>query len=132
MKAKTIIIDGVEYALTPVTPVSQDQFIGEVNGKRYYLGPEAAELMTQQEARGWCESLGYDFELPSRVVMLLCYNNEELRNQFETEGYYWTDDVYENRSSDGWYQYTNFGIQSYANKTTAFYVRAVRVENAPN
>jgi len=127
MQAKTIIIDGVEYSLTPV---NQNGFIGEVNGKRYYLGPEADEQMTQEEARDWCASLGDNFELPSRVVMLLCYNNKELRKQFQTDDYYWTNDEYENDSSFGWLQFFNNGGQNYSTKTIARYVRAVRVEEA--
>lgn len=103
------------------------EFIGEVNGKRYYLGPEASEPMTQEEALEWCSSLGEGFELPSRAVMLACYKKKGIRKHFKTDNYYWTCEEY--GPMDGWFQSFLSGNDYFDAKTREAYVRAVRVEN---
>lgn len=104
------------------------EFIGEVNGKCYYLGPEADRKMNWKEARAWCESLGENFELPSRIIMLMCCNNKELRKQFKMDDYYWLSDDYRYNTSLGWHQNFTTGGQGTTIKTDTLYVRAVRVE----
>lgn len=104
-----------------------DEFIGEVNGKRYYMGPESEKRMTWDEAHTWCASLGEGYELPSLAVLMMCYNNEKLRKQFQ-DGLYWSSDEYEFDSSGAWVQCFDIGDQCDHFKYRPFYVRAVRVE----
>lgn len=125
MQAKKIIIDGVEYNLIPA---SHNLFIVAWNGKRYYLGPEAEKTMYYEEAQEWCKSLGENYELPSRIVMLMCYNNKVLRERFKMDDYYWTSEEQEYNSAYGWVQGFFNGVQSYHRKDCTYRVRAVRVE----
>ena len=48
---KIINIDGVEYTLTPVKQ-EKELFIGELQGKRYYLGPEAENHSQRRGGQG--------------------------------------------------------------------------------
>lgn len=123
---KTIIIDGVEYTLTP-TKQEKELFIGELNGKRYYLGPEASERMTWLDAVNWCESIGEGYELPSRIVLLMCYENDALRDQFNVDNWYWSNTAY--RFNDRWVQHFLYGDQGSNTEDYLYYVRAVRVES---
>lgn len=123
---KTIIIDGVEYILTP-TKQEKELFIGELNGKRFYLGPGAGERMTWYDAINWCKSLGEGYLLPSRMTLLMCYENDALRDYFITNEYYWTSS--QHGPNFAWCQLFFNGFQTLITKNNALHVRAVRVES---
>ena len=96
--------------------------ICELNGYRWYLGPEAEEELTWKGAKSWCQS--NDGELPPRNILLECYMNEDINPLFKTESYWSSTALFD---SSAWYQFFDLGNQnSYIHKTTNCYVRAVR------
>ena len=45
--------------------------ICELNGYRWYLGPEAEEGMSWKGVKSWCHSVGGD--LPPKDILFQCY-----------------------------------------------------------
>ncbi len=123
---REITIDGKVYDLVPRETAKQKeepQLICELNGVRYFLGPEAPEEMTWKEAMEWCQSLGEGYELPSRIVLLACFLNPETKQKFK-EAWYWSSTEFS--AGFAWYMHFNNGHQSYSNKLNYSQVRAVR------
>jgi hypothetical protein len=120
----TVSVDGDIFKRV----VSEDEpLICTLDGYEYYLGPECLDDLPWQEAFDWCKSLGNDYELPNRIVMLAACVNPTVSSHIKWESYYWTSTEFE--TSCAWLQYwasRRPGIQSYDNKSAAFRVRAVR------
>ena len=97
--------------------------ICELNGFKWVLGPEAPEALNWVDAVAWCKSVGG--ELPSRVVLLLAYENENenLRSLFAAY-FYWSSTEFS--ASAAWSQGFYNGTLYFNSKTYAAYVRAVR------
>jgi hypothetical protein len=119
---KTITIDGVEYNWDQVAK-EPEPLICTLDGAQYFLGPQAPVTMTWQEAVDWCKSLGEDYELPSRDVLLACFENKDIQRQFVAY-YYWSSS--EASTTGAWLQTFGNGFQSLNYKTSLNYVRAVR------
>lgn len=119
---KTITIDGVEYNLVPVNK-EPEPLICTLDGVQYFLGPQAPDTMTWQDAMDWCKSLGDGYELPNRQVLLACFENEDVRTQFMADDY-WSSSEYSTTVAG--YQDFGNGDQVNSNKTGNGYVRAVR------
>lgn len=118
-----ITIEGKKYNLVPVEE-QECIFICEIDGKKYYLGPEAREKMTWEDAKEWAASV--DGQLMPREVGVLAFKKAEIRKHFRTDAWYWLEDEY--NSSRGWGHYFLNGYQFTDYKTGALYVRAVFVE----
>ena len=96
--------------------------ICEVNGYRWYLGPEADEEINWNGAIEWCQSVGW--ELPPRDILLQCYMNEDIKPLFK-DGWYWSGTEFS--AALAWRQLFSDGYQQPSNgKTFNGYVRAVR------
>lgn len=124
---KEITIDGKVYDLVPRETVSKQeeppQLICELNGVQYFLGPEAPEEMMWQEANHWCKSLGEEYELPSRIVLAICFMNPETKQKFK-ENWYWSSTEFD--AFYAWYQNFTMGhVHNYPKYNNA-QVRAVR------
>ncbi|MCK9530423.1 MAG: hypothetical protein M0R77_07670 [Gammaproteobacteria bacterium] len=122
VKDDVAYVNGKAYKLVPIP--TEKIFIGEVDGKKYYLGPEADRQMNWEQAKKWVASAGG--QLMPREVGVLAFKKAEIRKQFRTDDWYWLEDEYS--SSHGWIQYFYNGSQGYSTKPDAFYVRAVFVE----
>ena len=102
---------------------NKGDFICEINGIKWWLGPESKEEMTWESAKEWCEQ--QNCVLPPREVLLMCYLNESIRKQFE-KGRYWIGSEYEHDPADyAWSQGFNLGCQEYHIKTFPTHVRGV-------
>jgi len=99
----------------------KDPVICELNGYRWYLGQEADEEMSWEEAKAWCKSVGG--ELPPRDILLQCFLNEDIRPLFKPE---WYCSSTEYNATYAWEQDFNNGDQSANYKTYHYYVRAVK------
>lgn len=118
-----ITIEGKKYNLVPVEEQKRI-FICEIDGKKYYLGPEAKEMMTYEDAKKWAKSVGG--QLMSREVAVLAFKKAEIRKHFNTNAWYWLEDEYNSEHS---WLHDVFGDTQYASlKTAERYVRAVFVE----
>jgi hypothetical protein len=95
--------------------------ITNIDGIEYRLGSESPNRLTWDEAMDWCESVGG--ELPSREVLLMCYVNENIRINFKEE-YYWSSTEFS--TTQPWCQGFKVCYQYYNDKTSTYYVRAVR------
>ena len=112
----------LEYRIKPKEAKKGD-FICEIDGVKWWLGPESEEEMTWQEAKEFVESKGAT--LPPREVLLMCFIKEDIRKQFKID-WYWSGDEYSGSPADfAWFQYFSYGGQSCLNKLTAGYVRGV-------
>lgn len=119
-----IIINGKKYNLVPVEE-QERILICEINGMKYYLGPEADKKLSWGQAKECAEGLGG--ELMSQEVGILAFKNPNIRKQFRTECWYWLGDEYS--SSYGWMQGFEEGDrQEYSNKAIPCAVRVVYVE----
>lgn len=122
VKDDVAYVNGKAYKLVPIP--TEKIFIGEVDGKKYYLGPEADRQMNWEQAKKWAASVGG--QLMPREVGVLAFKKAEIRKQFRTDDWYWLEDEYS--SSVGWIQYFDNGGQFSSSKTNASCVRAVFVE----
>lgn len=118
-----ITIEGKKYNLVPVEE-QERTLICEIDGKKYYLGPEAEKRMSWEDAKEWAKSVGG--QLMPREVGVVAFKNEEIRKEFRTDDWYWLEDEYD--SSNSWIQRFLNGYQNGYYKPDAFYVRAVIVE----
>ena len=115
-------LEDLEYRIKPKQAKKGD-LICEIDGVKWWLGPESEEEMTWQEAKEWCEQQGC--VLPSREVLLMCFIKEDIRKQFKTD-WYWSGDEYsENPAAYAWVQFFNSGGQDDLDKTNTLYVRGV-------
>ena len=94
--------------------------ICELNGYRWYLGPEAEGELTWEDAIEWCKSVGG--ELPPRDVLLQCYMNKSTRLLFKKVWYWASTDFIVNSA---WIQGFTNGNQATNFKPYENYVRAV-------
>lgn len=117
-----VYIGGVAYYFVPVE--QEKILICEIDGKKYYLGPEANKKMNWYEAKAWARDMGG--VLMPREVALIAYKKNELRKHFRTDDAYWLDQEY--GPSTTWVQFFSNGYQLTYSKTSAGYVRAIFVE----
>ncbi len=114
-----------EYRIKPKKAKKGD-FICEIDGVKWWLGPESDEEMTWSDAKEWVEDQGC--VLPPREVLLMCYINKNICEQFKKD-WYWTSSEYEdNPAVYAWFQYFNNGYQGNYTKNNSFCVRGVFCE----
>ena len=79
--------------------------------------------MKWNEAKKACAGLGYGWRLPTRLELLLMYNNQDELGGFANSNY-WSST--EDDNDYAWRQSFNSGFQDNYIKFYGFYVRAVR------
>ena len=79
--------------------------------------------MKWNEAKKTCADLGDGWRLPTRLELLLMYNNQDELGGFAFNSY-WSSTEHDNVRA--WIQNFFNGFQSTNNKTNYYYVRAVR------
>ena len=121
---KKIIIDGVEYSLTPIkktepiiAPIIIEQHL------KFEVYPEDLGEFTWEDAKEACAKLGDGWRLPTREELHLMWLNRDTIGGFAAANY-WSSS--ENYNSFAWTQGFYYGLQSYSYKSLTFYVRAVR------
>jgi hypothetical protein len=85
--------------------------------------PTDLEKMNWDEAKKACADLGDGWRLPTRLELLLMYNNQDELGGFAS-GDYWSST--EDDGNYAWLQDFFFGNQYFYNKNLYLYVRAVR------
>lgn len=115
-------VEGKAYKLVPIE--DEKVFICEIDGKKYYLGPESDKKMDWYDAKAWAKDVGGI--LMPREVAVIAFKKEELRKHFRTDDAYWLDEEY--GSSFAWFQFFTTGSQIFNYKANEFYVRAIFVE----
>lgn len=115
-------VEGKAYRLVPVE--QEKVLICEIDGKKYFLGPEASKKMGWYDAKAWAKDVGGI--LMPREVAVIALKKVELRKHFRTDDVYWLDEEYD--SSLAWLQNFLSGFQGYNGKTNAYFVRAVFIE----
>ena len=78
--------------------------------------------MNWDEAMKACVDLGDGWRLPTRVELLLMYNNQDELGGF-ANSFYWSST--ETAFNGAWRQGFNNGLQDGANKASGYYVRAI-------
>lgn len=111
-----------EYRIKPKEAVKGD-FICEIDGVKWWLGPSSEKEMTWSDADEWCVDRGCI--LPPREVLLMCYLDENIRSQFKDEWHWSGSDHEDNLSIYAWAQGFSSGRQQLFPKRTTFYVRGV-------
>jgi hypothetical protein len=89
----------------------------------FLVHPTELGKMTWEEAKKACASLGKGWRLPTKVELLLIYENKDVVGGFAYT-YYWSST--ENGNSNAWSQDFYLGTQDYYHKFNAYYVRAVK------
>ena len=89
----------------------------------FLVHPTELGEMTWKEAKKACASLGKGWRLPTRVELLLMYENKDVVGGF-ANNYYWSSTEYDN--SNAWTQGFDSGLQVNFFKFSTFYVRAVK------
>ena len=89
----------------------------------FLVHPTELGKMTWEEAKKACASLGKGWRLPTKVELLLIYENKEVGGGFAVL-YYWSSTEGDNFFA--WWQNFSNGSQSSNNKTNTNYVRAVK------
>jgi hypothetical protein len=113
---KTTVIDGVEYELRPLKP-----YLIEAGYGFEVFPHDASERMNWKTAMEFCEASGW--RLPTRVELLLMYEQREEIGGFEDD-FYWSSSEYILRDAFGQYFYS--GAQGNHDKMYEGKVRAVR------
>jgi len=85
--------------------------------------PTDLEKMNWDEAMKACADLGDGWRLPTRLELLLMYNNQYELGGF-ANSYYWSSTEY--AFNTAWELYFLNGLQNFLNKNYFNYVRAVR------
>ena len=80
--------------------------------------------MKWNEAKKACAGLGYAWRLPTRLELLLMYNNQDELGGF-ADNYYWSSTEY-NDDGYAWKQDFDDGLQYNSSKSFKYNVRAVR------
>ena len=128
LKKASDLVDEIQELLAQPEQTEQASFnwdgapvICELNGYRYYLGPDADKELNWADAKAWCESVGG--ELPPRDILLQAYLNEDIKPLFK-ESWYWssTDDY----TTTDWIQDFSGGNQDTNGKNSTNYVRTVK------
>ena len=117
---KKIIIDGVEYSLTPIEKKTNKVLEQHLKFEVY---PEDLGEFTWKKAKEACAKLGDGWRLPTREELHLMWLNRDTIGGFAA-AYYWS--CSEASNGNAWGQYFNIGNQSLSLKVTTDYVRAVR------
>jgi len=112
---KTIIINGVEYELTP------KECIMEVKGYVVEWGETSEKEMGWKDAKKWCEEKWGGWRLPTRRELLEAY--EQKIPGFARSNYWSSTEDYNNHA---WSQYFSDGRQFSYNKGITTYVRCLR------
>ena len=99
-------------------------YICQRDGFAYLLADEAPSMMTYAAAAAWCNALGEGYGLPSIEVLDACYQNENIRGQFDSN-WYWSC------TKNGKYSalildFSNGGKYRRIDVEFSFFVRAVR------
>lgn len=115
---KKIIIDGVEYSLTPIEKKTNKVLEQHLKFEVY---PEDLAEFTWEDAKEACAKLGDGWRLPTREELHLMWLNKD--NSFAA-AYYWSSS--EGDTSIAWLQYFVDGNQLDDYKASTGYVRAVR------
>ena len=90
----------------------------------FLVHPKELGEMTWEEAKKACEQLGKGWRLPTRVELLLMYENKDVVGDF-TDNYYWSST--ENDFNYAWsFSFYNGIADYYFNKSTTYCVRAVK------
>jgi len=87
------------------------------------IHPDELDKMTWHEAVEAVKKLGDGWRLPTILELHLIYNNE-LKDKFNDDDYYWSSSEY--RSYGAWGFYFSLGYTNSYNKFSTGYVRAVR------
>ena len=119
---KLIIIDGVEYSLTPLTKKTTNPIILEQHLK-FEVYPKDLGEHTWENAKKLCEELGDGWRLPTREELHLIWLNKDKIGGFAAASYWGSS---ENSSNFAWDQYFYNGSQDDSSKYDTYYVRAVR------
>lgn len=121
---QTIIIDGVEYSLTPIkktepiiAPIIIEQHL------KFEVYPNDLGEHTWEDAKKVCKELGDGWRLPTREELHLMWLNKDTIGGFAA-AYYWSSSEYS--VNNAWYQYFNNGYHYDKINTYYFNVRAVR------
>ncbi len=97
-----------------------------LEGKKSVNGLEVSDnlgLMSWHESIVACKSLGPEWRFPTKDELNMLHENKEEIGGFANLSY-WSSTEYD--TNDAWLQYFGNGYQSYGNKSSALYVRAVR------
>ena len=89
----------------------------------FLVNPKELGKMTWEEAKGACASLGEGWRLPTRVELLLMYENKDVVGGFANANY-WSST--EDNNYNAWKQYFYDGLQNYFSKDNKSSVRAVK------
>ena len=97
------------------------------NGEQIEVYPKNLDgAYSWNDAIAACEALGDGWHLPTKEELNLLFSNKEKIDGFK-EGDYWSCSEYSTTGAWGQYWHSgNPGYQFNANKTSAYYVRAVR------
>ena len=82
------------------------------------------EKMTWEKAKAKCYRLGKGWRLPTTNELNVMYKNKDRIGGFANSSY-WSSTEYVFVFL-AWYQFFGDGYQNYDNKTSAYYVRAIR------
>jgi hypothetical protein len=101
--------------------------LGERDAHLILAADKPESDLAWQPALDWAKTVtadGHtDFALPTRFQSAVLYGN--LRDQFETSGWYWTSTEFSERHA--WIQYFNYGGQNTTGKSSEARARAVRL-----
>ena len=119
---KNIIIEGVEYELTPVKVKNWTKQI--IKEKTLEWGDVSSEEMSWEDAKKWCEEQGG--RLPTSVELLQAYTDKV--EGFAPASSFWSATAYPYTGSQDFamvvYFYSGYVVAGY--KTSSYYVRCVR------
>lgn len=119
---KNIIIEGVEYELTPVKVKNWTRQI--IEEKTLEWGDVSSEKMSWEDAKKWCEEHGG--RLPTSVELLQAYTDKV--EGFAPADYFCsaTTDTYTGFQDFVMVVYFSNGSVNASSKTSSSYVRCVR------
>jgi len=90
---------------------------------KFKVHKKSKKGLTWEESKAYCESLGNGWRLPTRVELLLMYENKEEIGGIDI-GYYWSSA--ENDNDDAWVQSFTNGYQFNLIKNGTLCVRPVK------
>ena len=114
-------IDALKVEAAKSFDWKNEPIICELNGYRWFLGTEADEEMSWNDAKAWCKSVGG--ELPPRDILLQAYLNEDINPLFK-KSWYWSSTEFS--AAVAWGQTFGSGGQYNYGKANYSCVRAVK------
>jgi hypothetical protein len=117
---KNIIIEGVEYELTPVKEKNWTKQI--IEEKTLEWGDVSFEKMSWEDAKKWCEEQGG--RLPTSVELLQAYTDKV--EGFAPASSFWSATAYTGGQGYAMVVYFDDGYVLANYKTNSYYVRCVR------